>query len=148
MHKVEGGEVEEAKMEACVMIAPTPRLSPDRTPDNTIDAICRIPEDIIREQWMAMILPSDRAGRLKNPTAHSFSAEERAQCSVRQQKRRLKKQAQYVLSCSPKVEGDDEILRLFGEGARVDQISDQLQIPYEKVRLRIVACHPDGKPLR
>jgi hypothetical protein len=130
------------------MMHPTTNWPFRRTLDNTIDAICRIPEDILREQWQATILPSDRAGRLKNPTAHSFSAEERAQCSVRQQKRRLKKQAQYVLACSPKVDGDDEILRLFGEGARVDQISDRLQMPYEKVRNRIVACHPDGKPLR
>jgi len=126
---------------------PNIRKFPQQTEDTTIDAVCKIPEETILAQWAESIPSEFRAGRrayfyVPSPKNARKSEAEAAYA------RRSAKQAVYAGECTPKEDGDDTIIRLFGEGMRLGHISEVTGRLYEEVRRRLLACHPLGKPLR
>lgn len=120
-----------------------------RTPDNVIEPLLRIPDEEILALWKPMVPYEHRPGRRKEwlgPTV--WTQEKRLDSSDRALRRRRARQEEYAEVCVPQEDGDDTILRMFSSGVKVADIATQVGLKFGEVRLRIIACHPDGKTLR
>ncbi len=59
----------------------------------------------------------------------------------------LDKKRAFAAECVPQLEGDKEIIALWGEGKVVTEIAILLRTSEARVRRRLVACHPTATGL-
>lgn len=119
------------------------------TPDNVIQPMLRIPEEEMLTLWKSTVPHEFRPGkRTEYMGGNHFTEEMRQGCSERGIKRRIAKQSEYASECSPKEDGDETILRLFGEGMKVADVAEATGRKFKAVRARLIACHPQGKALK
>ena len=119
------------------------------TPDNVIEPLLRIPDEEILALWKPMVPFEFRPGKRREWLGPQvWTEEKRLDSSDRALRRRRARQEEYAEACVPQEDGDDTILRMFSSGVKVVEIAKQVGLKFGEVRLRIIACHPDGKTLR
>lgn len=119
------------------------------TPDNVIEPLLRIPDEEIYALWKPTVPYEFRPGKkTEYMGGFHFTEEMRQGCSDRGIKRRREKQRAYASECTPKEDGDETILRLYGDGMKAADVARQVGLKFGDVRGRLIACHPEGKTLR
>jgi len=131
------------------MMHPTTIWPFRRTPDTTIEPLYKLTDEEILATWKTLI-PHELRKRRRTEYIGSehFTEEMRQACSDRGIRRRILKQRSYVEECTPKEDGDETILRLYGEGFKTADVAKKVGRRFTEVRARLVACHPSGKVLR
>src|SRR5688572_28134539 len=125
-----------------------PMLSPDDLVQNIRYDPMRITEAEMLASWSASIPEEFRAGRRTQPQ-YFLTDEHRAKQILRRRDYRFRVQVAHAEACVPEREGDEDIIRLYREGKKVQEIADLLGEPFSftVVRNRLVACHPTAETL-
>ncbi len=107
-----------------------------------------ISETELLYRWSRTIRPEDRASSKLYHNTHILTEEEKQRQVENRRAFRSKAQKAHADACVPLEDGDETLIRMYGEGYRVMDIAETTQRPYREIRLRLVACHPERKSLK
>lgn len=127
---------------------------PVRSPDDLVPHIrydpMKITEDEMFAIWSISIRPEFRAGGKRKQYEYVLTDEQREKQIQNRQDYRRRVQVAHAEACVPEREEDEDIIRLYREGKKVQEIADMLGNPFSftVVRNRLVACHPTAETLK
>lgn len=106
------------------------------------------PEDTLIAKWADSIRPEDRNLSIRGHHLVYYTQEERKAISEAKKAAQSAKQKKFASECTPAIQGDEDILNLYGEGMTVPMIARRTGRFQTEVTRRLLACHPTAEKLR
>lgn len=105
------------------------------------------PEEVLIAGWESSIKPEHKNLSLKNSLEY-YTLEERKAISDRKKAAQVARQKKFASECTPAIQGDDDLIELYGSGMTLMQIAKRTGRFQTEVKRRLIACHPTAEKLR
>ncbi len=99
-------------------------------------------EDELIQAWPDSIRPEDRRSNGRQWVGDNSPDQSKKRAEARRIAQ-LAKQKAFAAECVPVRPGDEELIRLYGEGITVEKIARDTRRCKKYVRQALIACHPD-----